>query len=639
MSRRNAARLRGLAKENAINLLKAHSGFPAAQVQIHDQTNALTANLPGQNAPFLSEARIDLVVRIFDIRSSAYLGLVTDMKSQEAYMVILGEFARNAWHQYTGYAFELLPPYGTTGEDAWGRIQARLSYWTHEGYKVLSVLPHAGPTNSQVHAGSEGDSIMAPLTSVPIVVFDSYAHADEKLHDELAKHLKPLEREGIIRRWHDREIIAGRDFGVEIDDVLNQAGIILLLVSPDFVVSEYCWSKEMARAMERHDLGEASVIPIILRPVDWHNMPFGKLLALPKDGKPVTGWANQDEAFLDIAKGIRAAAADLRRAVRQTSSLTIEVRGAGYTTQYQGTIIEVDIGNQSHGAHQVIGVSLEVPSLGTILEHAPGPVNLVGGAPWLPRTPFQLGPRQLTRGRLFFSAGIGILKTGLPREPLAAKLRVRFYLGPLIEQEVQIYSFDTLRKRDGAVKIAADGDEAHDAVVEAQSPADKLRAAVQQREREAAEKQESERRRATLERATLDAAPNEFKGLVELLRKGGESLNEEHLPGVPALTFQPVNHRLDAGAIYSIELSPYAQMHSFTATVRVGLHPNAAQSHADLPRVDTTEWDFQARVDEHGFTWVDAEGKKRSPEQIIDAALSRLADLLSAEPDYGDLDD
>ena len=86
-----------------------------------------------------------------------------------------------------------------------------------------------------------------PLKSVPIVVFDSYSHADEELHDELAKHLKPLEREGIIQRWHDRQITAGREFGSEIDDVLNLAGIIcswsvLISSRPSIAGAKKCYA-------------------------------------------------------------------------------------------------------------------------------------------------------------------------------------------------------------------------------------------------------------------------------------------------------------------------------------------------------------------------------------------------------------
>ena len=92
---------------------------------------------------------------------------------------------------------------------------------------------------------------------------------------------------------------------------MNSAGVILLMVSADFMASDYCWDVEMKRAMERHELGEAVVIPAILRAVDWHSAPFGKLQALPKDAKPVTSWPNQDEAFTDIAKGIRRAVEQL----------------------------------------------------------------------------------------------------------------------------------------------------------------------------------------------------------------------------------------------------------------------------------------------------------------------------------------
>ena len=88
---------------------------------------------------------------------------------------------------------------------------------------------------------------------------------------------------------------------------VNSAGVILLMVSADFMASAYCWDVEMKRAMERHEAREAVVIPVILRAVDWHSAPFGKLQALPKNAKPVTSWPNRDEAFADIAKGIRGA--------------------------------------------------------------------------------------------------------------------------------------------------------------------------------------------------------------------------------------------------------------------------------------------------------------------------------------------
>jgi hypothetical protein len=144
-----------------------------------------------------------------------------------------------------------------------------------------------------------------PLGAVK--VFYSYAHEDKILCVELEKHLGILKRQGQITGWHDRDISAGTEWEREIDTHLNVASIILLLVSPDFIHSEYCYSIEMRRALERHHAGEAIVIPVLIRPVDWEDAPFSKLQFLPTDRKPITSWSNRDEAFLDVAKGIRKA--------------------------------------------------------------------------------------------------------------------------------------------------------------------------------------------------------------------------------------------------------------------------------------------------------------------------------------------
>jgi hypothetical protein len=139
-------------------------------------------------------------------------------------------------------------------------------------------------------------------------VFFSYSHADEALRDQLEKQLAMLKHQGVIETWHDRRIGAGENIDEAIDERINSDEIILLLVSPDFIASHYCYNIEMARAMERHASGEAIVIPVILRPSDWHPAPFGKLNATPPDGKPVTQWPNIDEAFLEVAKAVRRAA-------------------------------------------------------------------------------------------------------------------------------------------------------------------------------------------------------------------------------------------------------------------------------------------------------------------------------------------
>lgn len=137
-------------------------------------------------------------------------------------------------------------------------------------------------------------------------IFYSYSHKDEALRNRLEQHLTSLKLEGKITNWHDRKIGAGTDWRGQIDEHLNSADIILLLVSPDFLASDYSRDIEMQRAMQRHEAGEAQVIPVILRPADWKGTLFGKLQGLPKNARPVTKWPNRDEAFLSIADGIRA---------------------------------------------------------------------------------------------------------------------------------------------------------------------------------------------------------------------------------------------------------------------------------------------------------------------------------------------
>lgn len=157
-----------------------------------------------------------------------------------------------------------------------------------------------------------------------IEVFYSYSHKDEELRDQLENHLAMLRRDGIIKSWHDRRIIAGQDWGGKIDEHLNSAEIILLLVSSDFLASDYCYDIEVKQAMKRHQAGEARVIPIILRPCDWQRTPFGKVQGLPKDAKPTTRWEDRDEAFLDIAKGIRKAAEEISSQQQAKSPPTSE---------------------------------------------------------------------------------------------------------------------------------------------------------------------------------------------------------------------------------------------------------------------------------------------------------------------------
>ena len=145
-------------------------------------------------------------------------------------------------------------------------------------------------------------------------IFCCYAHEDEADWNELAKHLSILKNQGIINLLHYTDISAGMDWKQTINTYLNKAHIILLLISVDFLNSDYYNGSEVKRAIERYNNGEARVIPVILKQVDWKETAFGKLLPLPTDGKPVNaaGWYNKNDAFHTIAEGIRKVIEELR---------------------------------------------------------------------------------------------------------------------------------------------------------------------------------------------------------------------------------------------------------------------------------------------------------------------------------------
>ena len=138
-----------------------------------------------------------------------------------------------------------------------------------------------------------------------VKIFYCYAHEDQKLRDALECHLEPLKRSGQIISWHDRQIQPGTEWKHEIEVHLATSDIILVLVSPSFMRSDYCYGIEMQFALQRHRSQEAWVIPIILRPTAWKETPLGELQALPSQGKPVTTWQRRDDAFQDVTEGIR----------------------------------------------------------------------------------------------------------------------------------------------------------------------------------------------------------------------------------------------------------------------------------------------------------------------------------------------
>lgn len=141
--------------------------------------------------------------------------------------------------------------------------------------------------------------------ATPVRIFCGYAHEDKPLFNQLNKHLAVPRSQEAIALWHYGEIPPGAEWESAIAHHLDQADIILLLISSSFMHSEYCRGTEMRRAIERHKTGEVHVIPVLLRPTsNWKATALGNLQALPTHAKPVTTWHNRDEAFANIAEGI-----------------------------------------------------------------------------------------------------------------------------------------------------------------------------------------------------------------------------------------------------------------------------------------------------------------------------------------------
>ena len=151
------------------------------------------------------------------------------------------------------------------------------------------------------------------MTSTKAKIFFSYSHKDESLREQLNTHLSILIRNELIDEWHDRKITAGQNWQSEIDNHLYNSDIVVLLISPDFVASDYCFGNELSKAIELHEANKAIVIPIIVRPVNWNDAPFSKIQALPKDAKAVTTWANIDEAWMNVSEGIQKAIAGIAK--------------------------------------------------------------------------------------------------------------------------------------------------------------------------------------------------------------------------------------------------------------------------------------------------------------------------------------
>jgi hypothetical protein len=177
----------------------------------------------------------------------------------------------------------------------WARARFRLDQPVHlvvTAYKLKRLSP------------PDEHALPAPV----LRAFVSYSHADEKFRAELVKQLEILRQENVLVSWQDRELVAGQEFDGAIKKELQAANLVLLLVSADFLNSKYVREVEIPRAMERQEVGEAQVIPVILDETNWQGQPFARLTALPRDGRPASKFRSRRKACADIAEGLRALA-------------------------------------------------------------------------------------------------------------------------------------------------------------------------------------------------------------------------------------------------------------------------------------------------------------------------------------------
>lgn len=157
-------------------------------------------------------------------------------------------------------------------------------------------------------------------------VFYVYARADQELHEALDRHLRVLKYRYSLETWFDRQILPGANWSKTIEDKLNQADIILLLISVDFIASDYCYNVEMQQAFFRHEKGQAKVIPIILRPCLWQTLPLNSLQVLPSGALPITSWQSRDDACVNTVREIERSIQDLLKMHDPNRNITKNLR-------------------------------------------------------------------------------------------------------------------------------------------------------------------------------------------------------------------------------------------------------------------------------------------------------------------------
>jgi len=138
-------------------------------------------------------------------------------------------------------------------------------------------------------------------------VFIAYSHLDVRFRHELEKQLTLLQRKRHLDWWSEHQLAPGDEKNAWLSEAIQKADFILLLISIHFLSDDFCWSQQLEKAIERHDNGEAVVIPVFVRPCAWEDTPIERLEGVPPKGKAISNWSDKHEAWTQAARGIQKA--------------------------------------------------------------------------------------------------------------------------------------------------------------------------------------------------------------------------------------------------------------------------------------------------------------------------------------------
>jgi len=151
-------------------------------------------------------------------------------------------------------------------------------------------------------------------------LFVSYSRKDEKYLEDFKVQTAGLRRNNQMELWTDQDITAGKVWEKTLKQQLESADIIVFLLSPDFIASDYIYDVEITKAIERHDNGEVIIVPVLIRPCDFDSTPLTKFQALPKNAKPIKKWEDTDEAWMDVVIGLKKTIASIPETIQQKDS-------------------------------------------------------------------------------------------------------------------------------------------------------------------------------------------------------------------------------------------------------------------------------------------------------------------------------